>query len=560
MRKRLIVGAALGDCVHVGGLVGFLRLAEEEGYETICLGPAVSIERLLGAVTETDPEIIAISFRLTPESGRELLVELQKQVRAHGHGHRRFIFGGTDPVAVIAQKLGLFDAVFGGSTDVQVVLNYLRGKGAGEQRPEDYPQTLIERIRWKHPYPVLRHHYGQPSVADTVRGVSRIAAARCLDVISLGTDQNAQESFFRPEEMDPLQHGAGGVPVRSAADLYELAAAARRGNSPLLRCYSGTRDVMRWAEMLHETINNAWCAVPLYWYSVLDGRSPRPLRESIPEAQRLMRWNGQRGVPVEMNESHHWSLRDAPDVVAVAAAYLAAYNARAAGVGDYIAQFMFNTPPATSPAMDLAKMLAKLELVEELRGPDFRIWREVRAGLTSYPADFGRAKGHLAASVFLQMQLRPHILHVVGYPEADHAADADEVIESCRIAEGAIHDALLGTPDMTADPKVQRRKAELVAEARILLEAIANLAAPGVSDPLTDADTLARAAEVGLMDAPHLWGNAAACGQVKTHFIGGACLAVDDRTPRALSERERIARVLAQAEGLQTGGGRPGDG
>ena len=29
-----------------------------------------------------------------------------------------------------------------------------------------------------------------------------------------------------------------------------------------------------------------------------------------------------------MNESHHWSLRDAPDVVAVVAAFLSAYNAR----------------------------------------------------------------------------------------------------------------------------------------------------------------------------------------------------------------------------------------
>ena len=40
-----------------------------------------------------------------------------------------------------------------------------------------------------------------------------IARAGCLDVLSLGTDQNAQEHFFRPTEMDPTAHGAGGVPV-----------------------------------------------------------------------------------------------------------------------------------------------------------------------------------------------------------------------------------------------------------------------------------------------------------------------------------------------------------
>jgi hypothetical protein len=41
-----------------------------------------------------------------------------------------------------------------------------------------------------------------------------------------------------------------------------------------------------------------------------------------------MRWHAEHGIPVEMNESHHWSLRDSPDSVAVVAAYLAAYNAR----------------------------------------------------------------------------------------------------------------------------------------------------------------------------------------------------------------------------------------
>ena len=39
-------------------------------------------------------------------------------------------------------------------------------------------------------------------------------------------------------------------------------------------------------------------------------------------------------------------------------AYLSAYNARAFGVRDYIAQMMFNSPPGLSDAMDLAKMLA----------------------------------------------------------------------------------------------------------------------------------------------------------------------------------------------------------
>jgi hypothetical protein len=52
----------------------------------------------------------------------------------------------------------------------------------------------------------------------------------------------------------------------------------------------------------------------------------------------------------------------------VVAAYLSAYNARAFGVGDYIAQLMFNSPPGLSDAMDLAKMLAVIALIEPLAG------------------------------------------------------------------------------------------------------------------------------------------------------------------------------------------------
>lgn len=44
MRKRLILGGALGNCVHVGGLHHFLKLAEPEGYETVSLGPAVNVD------------------------------------------------------------------------------------------------------------------------------------------------------------------------------------------------------------------------------------------------------------------------------------------------------------------------------------------------------------------------------------------------------------------------------------------------------------------------------------------------------------------------------------
>jgi hypothetical protein len=257
-----------------------------------------------------------------------------------------------------------------------------------------------------------------------------------------------------------------------------------------------------------------------------------------------MAWYGRRNIPVELNEPHHWGMRDAPDVIFVAAAYLSAYNARAWGVRDYIAQLMFNSPPDHSDAMDLAKMLAALELIAPLAGPDFRIWRQTRTGLLSYPLDIDAARSHLAASVYLQMALRPHIVHVVGHTEARHAATADDVIEACKLARRAIENALKGQPDMTADPLVRQRKEEIEQEVQITLAAIRALAAPGAADPLTDPAILARAVTAGVLDAPQLRHNPFAPGQIVTRIDErGACVAVEPGSGRAMNEAERIARL-----------------
>jgi len=514
LSERRILGAAIGDCVHVGGVVRFLQLAESLGYTVRSLGPAVPTDELLDEIARWDPEIVAVGYRLTPESGRQVLAHLKHTVAEQGQTHRRWVLGATDPVADAARDLDFFAAIFGSSTDYQALTDFLKGV-RHQTTAQIPPQTLVERILWKRPFPLLRHHFGQPTVAATLEGVRTIAEAKVLDVISLGTDQNAQEFFFRPHEMDPREHGAGGVPVRTRADLANLYAAAQTGNYPLMRCYSGTQDQLQWAQLLVETIHNAWSALPLFWYSLLDGRSQRPLSQSIPEVQAAMRWHAERGIPVESNDSHHWSLRDASDTVAVAAAYIAAYNAREAGVADYVQQLMWNNPAPTSPAMDLAKMLAKLELVQSLANDGFRVWRECRAGLASMPAGFDKAKGHLAASTLLQMAVRPDIVHIVGHSEYHHAATATDVVEAAHVVNGAIHLALQGMPDLAADPVVQARKAELVEEARLLLDAIADLAPHGCGDPLTDPGTLVKAVHMGLLDAPHLMGNKEVRGQVK---------------------------------------------
>lgn len=144
-----------------------------------------------------------------------------------------------------------------------------------------YPRTLPERITVKYPFPLLRHHFGLPSVAETVAGARRISEAKVVDVVSLGPDQNAQEFFFEPHKMDETHKGAGGVPLRRKEDLIAIFEASRTGNFPLLRCYSGTNHLKEWAYLLHETICIAWGAVPIFWYSELNGRSKRPLPFAI---------------------------------------------------------------------------------------------------------------------------------------------------------------------------------------------------------------------------------------------------------------------------------------
>jgi len=543
-KKKTVVAGALGECVHVAGVLSFLRLAQAAGWRTVFLGPAAPIEQFVRAADREGADLVGVSYRLTPETGERLLGEFAEAAdHLHAAG-TRFAFGGTPPVAERARAIGFFERCFDGSEPVEAVLAYLKGQDHAVSTGADYPQTTVERIAWKAPFPLIRHHFGLPTVEATRQGIEQIAEARVLDVVSLGIDQDAQANFFHPERQDPRRTGAGGVPVRSADDYRALYAASRRGNYPLMRTYSGTDDLLRLAEMYVETINIAWCAIPLFWFNQMDGRGPWDLEGSIREHQRVMSWYGEHNIPVELNEAHHWGMRDAPDVLFCVSSYLSAHNARAFGVQDYIAPLMFNSPPGLSDAMDLAKMLACLDLIAPLAQPDFRIWRQTRTGLLSYPLDLDAARAHLAASVYVQMALRPHIVHVVGHTEAHHAAMAGDVIEACKLARRAVENALRGAPDLTADPAVQQRRAELVDEARVTLAAIHALADPGVPDPLTDPATLARAVTSGLLDAPHLRNNPFARGQIVTRIDDrGACVAVDPAAGQALTEMERIARL-----------------
>jgi methylmalonyl-CoA mutase cobalamin-binding subunit len=544
MKKRTVVAAALGECVHVAGILKFLQLAEMAGWNTVFLGPAVPIEQVLEVARREKVAMVGVSYRLTPQTGERLLAQFAEAADDLHTSGVRFVFAGTPPLARAAASIGFFERTFEGGESQDAVLAYLKGASPQALGEEYFPQSTVERIRWKAPFPILRHHFGQPDMEATRQGISRIAQARVLDVVSLGTDQEAQENFFHPERQDPRRKGAGGVPVRTPADFEALYDASRCGNYPLLRTYTGSDDFIRLAQLHVETIHIAWAAVPLFWFNRMDGRGPWDLEGSLRQHQQLIAWYGKRGIPVELNEPHHWGMRSSPDVIFVVSAYLSAYNARALGVHDYIAQMMFNSPAGLSDVMDLARMAAILELIQPLESPDFRIWRQVRTGLLSYPLDIDAARSHLSTSIYLQMALQPNIVHVVGHTEAQHAATSEDIIEACKMARHAIEKALYDQPRMLGDERVLQRKEELMAEARITLDAIRSLSADPEADPFTDPTALTRAVTGGVLDAPDLRNNPFARGEIATHIDQrGACVTFDPIDKRPISEQERLDKL-----------------
>lgn len=539
--KKFILGASIGNCVHVAGVMHFLQLAEQEGYQTEFMGPAVTIESLFEKIEKLHPSVIGIGYRLTPENVVPLLDEVTRR-REELDYCPEWVFGGTKPVADIAKKYGYFSFVSDGFDDINDSLRYLRGGFTGDDATNAYPQTLVDRIQMSYPYPVLRHHYGRPTLQETIKGIEKIAEAKLLDIVSIGPDQNAQQFFFHPEKMQEDYSGAGGVPLRSQEDFISLKKAADRGNYPLLRCYSGTEDVFEYAKMLVNTIQNAWTAIPLCWYNELDGRGTRRLEVSIAEAQQLIKWHAEQNIPVEINEPHHWGLRDAHDVIPVVMAYISAYNAKKMGVKDYIAQYMFNNPNGLSFSMDFAKVLAMIEMVESLEDENFHTYRETRTGLALLNADENVAKGQLAASTYMQMMVKPHIIHVVGYCEADHAATAEEVIESCKIVKGVIRHTLNDNLSLAEEPHIRKRKEELINEAKVLIEFICKEYSAS-EDPLADPEVLSDCVKRGYIDAVHIKKNEEYKGTLQTKIVDGKCLAYDKADNVILNERERLERL-----------------
>ncbi len=549
MQRNRIIGGSIANCVHIAGIYQFLRIAQDNGHKTKFLGAAVKINKFINEIKSFEPDIVCVSYRLTASSLKQILKDFFKTLAKYELlEDKLFYFGGTPECVEVAKQFSYFACFFQGEEDFSVInssldfVNKLK-KPENKSFKASLFDLKIKNTDTKNRYvlPLIRHHFGLPDLEETIKGIKKIAKAKVVDVISIATDQNAQEYFFEPEKMNKKLSGAGGVPIRSEEDLERIYQASRTGNFPKLRIYSGTKNLLKWAKLSVRTINNAWGAIPLFWYSELDGRSNRKLEKAIAENMEVIKWYAEKNIPVEVNDPHHWSLRESADVTAVFDAYLSAYNAKKLGVKKYIVQLMLNTPRLTTPKMDLAKMLAKIELIKELEDENFSIIKQVRAGLTHFSTDMNIAKGQLAASTVLAIALKPEIIHVVSFSEANHAANANNVIESCKIVKGVIRNMWKDFPDFMNDKKIIDRKNYLKNEA-VLLKNLSLNYFNDDENPLTIPRNLAELVKTGFLDAPQLKGNPVALGEIKTMPKNGAYDLVDE-SGKKISITEYIKKL-----------------
>jgi hypothetical protein len=535
MRKNCVL-ATLGNDPHTQGLYKASRIAQKAGIAVHIIPPGTAVQEMMELIHRENPDYVGLSYRLSPDVGFQefthflnLLNDTGLLRKADGE-MRKVAFAGlpetmraieesvrnlpcevttmrpdNDLVDRAARVLRFFDVSDSRSRAILQELGselypptipeldqLARAVTADDSYLTEPPlpipspaatRSLTCRIR-ESDMPVLRTHFGVPdgSIKPTVEGIAKLAESRVIDEISLGSSDLSQRYFGRPEEF-ARRRNDGGVPYKTFGDLVELAEAARRGNFPSVKPYAHVVDLVGFIDTCIKAgmLIGAHQAIPLYWFNELDGRGPMTVPESIREHLAAVRRLAQLRIPVEMNDPNQWASRWAHDTLICADYGLITAVMLNAGVRDLVLQMQFNKPRETGDLADLAKMTASLELANELLppGPDRpRIWRQTRTGVGYFDPDPDTARFQLARSTFLQMMISPHIIHVVSYCEADHAATVKDIVESSKLVSSCIRTFKQYEPELTRhlhDPIVVERREFLLKEARFLLQRIAHL-------------------------------------------------------------------------------------
>jgi hypothetical protein len=588
------------------------------------LPPGASDTTIFEAIHRDDPEFLGFSYRLSPSVGVKAFQRILDALAEKGllrsrknGGFRRIALAGLPetmaaiqevahtlpcPISTMAQDndrlrgasrvLDFFE-VFGATREEILaelraeffpprieILDELAKQVIAQDAYRDEPPLPIpsQKARLSYtqriedsPIPVLRVHFGIPhtDIRPTVEGIARLAEARVIDEISIGSSDLSQRYYGKPHEFATRKND-GGVPYKDFADLVAMVEAARRGNYPSLKPYAHVVDLVGFVRDCIKAgmLVGAHQAVPLYWFNELDGRGPMSIPDSIEEHIAAIKELVKYGIPTEMNDPNQWSSRWVHDTVFCASYALISAVMSQAGSRDLVLQMQLNKPRETSDFADLAKMTAGLALAKEVIASAPQkpaIWRETRTGIDSLDPDPSIAKFQLARSTLLQMMLQPHIIHQVSYCEADHIATVEDVIDSSMLIRRAIrifrqHEAEI-LPFLQHEAILERR-AFLLQETNTLLREIASLGkktpsatelAAGSLDLLApylaDPKALSKAIEFGYMAAPGIFHPRYQVQSLVTgpnRYGGLDCLDPQSFTP--MPESIRISRLKAHRE------------
>tara|TARA_B100000902_G_C27322441_1_gene925645 strand:- start:3591 stop:5456 length:1866 start_codon:yes stop_codon:yes gene_type:complete len=358
--------------------------------------------------------------------------------------------------------------------------------------------------------PLTRVHAG-PYSANRLDAIKKfcnwartLASNGYLDILSLGTSQLSQSNFG--EEWGDRPNG-GGVPVNSEEEFHMIGESAR---PMLVRTYSGTKNIPTLAKVYEKTINNAWCALSLWWFCKVDGRGENNLLNNLKEHIKTIQYIASVNKPFEANVSHHFAFRGGTDNAYVLSVVLAALTAKANGIRTFVFQNMLNTPKATWGVQDLAKARAALKLLRNLEDDNFTIIYQPRAGLDYFSHDLDKAKIQLASVSCLmddvepERESSPDIVHVVSYSEGAFLATPQIIDESIKITLSSIseyRDFKKNGESLFDQSDVENRTNALIEDVSLLLDSIYRT----IPNPNT-AEWLYKIFQYGYLPVPALFG------------------------------------------------------
>lgn len=537
---------------HTMGLTTISNLLQDCGFECkiapvdVCeavehIHSENSFSKISNWIRENRINRLGFSYRLDPVDAKEYLCRIMSQLKIHrifredgGTVDDVFFAGLPDACRMITAEFGNKVVVFqGDESPVQslyklnipdcVIPKELSSSNEYDDLRWNFAKNLISSERWKFvdipdhlnyreagtnndscvkrleysrnkgSLPLIRAHVGpydsnrENAIKEFISWTKDLASSRLLDILSIGSSQLTQSNFG--EDWDGLSNG-GGVPVNSEIEYMMIKEAA----SPMLvRTYAGSKNVPWMAAMHERTLNIAWHALSLWWFSELDGRGPNTLLENLKEHYETIKYIAASGKPFEPNVPHHFAFRGSDDISYIISGFLSAKFAKRSGIRHLILQNMLNTPKSTQGIQDLAKGRVLLKLVRELEDDEFSVYLQTRAGLDYFSPDLEKAKIQLASVTAMMDDIEPdnscspEIIHVVSYSEAVRLATPPIIEESIKITLRSLEEYRKakknGTvPDMAKDSDLNERCEELEEEVResikLLEDNIDNLYTP----------------------------------------------------------------------------------